>query len=220
MNTVGYLRKTFLSGIIRPMTGCRSIYARVMKRPFDLVSSSLLLFMLSPILIVAALATKFSSPGPVFFLQDRLGRNGRPFRTVKFRTMIDKQRTPTHEIYGNDPEVTRVGFFLRRSKVDELPQLWNVIRGEMSLIGPRPALLSDMHLYDETAVRRLLVRPGMTGLAQVHGNIHLSWPERWIYDARYVDNLSFLLDVRILLRTIVLIFVGEHKLLVHPGGSR
>jgi lipopolysaccharide/colanic/teichoic acid biosynthesis glycosyltransferase len=117
---------------------------------------------------------------------------------------------------GHDPDVTKLGYFLRRYKVDELPQLFNIIRGDMSFIGPRPAMPEQEALYDDFSRRRLLVRPGISGLAQVSGNIHLTWPERWQYDVQYVDGVSLIMDMKIFFRTIMVILVGEKKFLRKP----
>jgi undecaprenyl phosphate N,N'-diacetylbacillosamine 1-phosphate transferase len=196
------------------------IYRRFFKRALDLLLVAVALPILSPLLAVCALLVRVTSRGPVLFMQERLGLHGRPFQAYKFRTMTDVPRD-AREIYSaGEPDVTLVGGVLRRFKLDELPQLLNVLRGDMSVVGPRPALVRDLAMYDDVARQRLDVRPGLTGLAQIHGNIHLTWPERWQYDVRYVRELSFALDVKILLRTIVLLFVGEQKMLVRPGENR
>jgi len=203
-----------------PVPQRQTIYRLFVKRALDLVASGLALVLVSPVMVFTALLVRLTSRGPALFVQERLGWQGTIFRAYKFRTMTDVQRTPDLEITAGNEEVTIIGAFLRRFKIDELPQLLNVLRGEMSLVGPRPALVRDLARYDEVARRRLDVRPGLTGLAQIHGGIHLTWPERWRYDVRYVDELSFALDVRILLRTVVLLFVGEEKLLIRPTDER
>jgi lipopolysaccharide/colanic/teichoic acid biosynthesis glycosyltransferase len=152
----------------------------------------------------------------VFFVQERLGRGGSTFQALKFRTMTDKVRTAPAEVFGKTDEVTAVGYWLRRFKLDELPQLVNIVRGDMSLVGPRPALPAQAVEYTELAWRRLEVRPGLTGLAQVHGNIHLSWTERWQYDAEYVDGVSLMLDAVIVIRTVGVVLLGEERFLVRP----
>ena len=186
------------------------------KRLLDLTVSLPLLAAVAPLFAVIAAAVKLTSRGPVFFVQERLGRGGRTFRTLKFRTMTDHDRTSHQEIIGKTDEVTSVGFWLRRFKLDELPQLWNIVNGDMSLVGPRPALPAQLAEYTSLAKCRLLVRPGLTGLAQVHGNIHLSWPERWVYDAEYVSRISFALDVWIVARTVAVILLGEERFLRQP----
>jgi len=189
------------------------MYPTIGKRLLDLAISLPILILTLPLLAVVAVLVRLDSQGPILFLQERLGRNGSVFRAFKFRTMTDRPRVPDKEIYGRDAEVTRVGYWLRRFKIDELPQLFNVISGEMSIVGPRPALPRQIEEYDEHSRRRLLVRPGLTGLAQVHGNTYLSWPERWAWDVEYVDRLSFSLDVTILLRTIGVVLRGEERFL-------
>lgn len=186
------------------------------KRLLDLSVSVPALLAVAPLFAVIAVAIKLTSRGPVFFVQERLGRDGRTFRTFKFRTMTDRQRTSHQEIFGKSDEVTAVGFWLRRFKLDELPQLWNIVNGDMSLVGPRPALPAQLAEYTDLARQRLLARPGLTGLAQVHGNIHLSWPERWVYDAEYVARVSFALDAWIVARTVAVVVLGEERFLKKP----
>ncbi len=172
-----------------------------------------ILILVAPLLACVAALIRLDSKGPVFFLQDRLGHEGRIFRAFKFRTMTDRPRVPVKEIYGRDDEVTRVGYWLRRFKIDELPQLLNVVTGEMSIVGPRPALPRQINEYDEQSRRRLLVLPGLTGLAQIHGGAYLSWPERWAWDVDYVDRLSLMLDLTILRRTVGVVLLGEERYL-------
>jgi lipopolysaccharide/colanic/teichoic acid biosynthesis glycosyltransferase len=186
------------------------------KRLLDLSLAVPALLLAAPLFAVVALLIKLNSRGPVFFVQERLGRGGRILRTLKFRSMTDRLRTSHQEIFGKTEEVTAVGYWLRRFKIDELPQLWNIVRGDMSLVGPRPALPSQLSEYTELAHRRLLVRPGLTGLAQVHGNIHLSWPERWVYDAQYVDRVTFAQDLWIIARTVGVVLLGEERFLKKP----
>jgi undecaprenyl phosphate N,N'-diacetylbacillosamine 1-phosphate transferase len=196
--------------------GASTLYGRYGKRVFDVAVAAPALILLSPLLALVAILVRLDSPGPVWLCQERLGRRGVIFRAYKFRTMIDRPRVSDHEILAGDAEVTRLGYWLRRFKLDELPQLVNVLTGDMSTVGPRPALPLQMAQYDATARKRLLVRPGLTGRAQVAGNIHLSWPERWHYDALYVENLSFRLDLRIIARTAAVLLLGEHKFLEPP----
>lgn len=186
------------------------------KRLLDLSVSVPALLAVAPLFAVIAASIKLTSRGPVFFVQERLGRDGRTFRTFKFRTMTDRQRTSHQEIFGRTDEVTAVGLWLRRFKLDELPQLWNIVNGDMSLVGPRPALPAQLAEYTELARQRLLARPGLTGLAQVRGNIFLSWPERWVYDAEYVDCISFAFDAWIVARTIAVVVLGEERFLKKP----
>jgi lipopolysaccharide/colanic/teichoic acid biosynthesis glycosyltransferase len=174
--------------------------------------AALLLVLLAPVMAGVALAVKVSSPGPVLFRQPRLGRDGRPFTFLKFRTMVSDADARLAEVADRnqadgllfkifeDPRVTPVGRFLRRTSLDELPQLWNVLRGDMSLVGPRPLPIGLDELAGE-ARRRLRVKPGLTGLWQVNGRSDLSWSEMVRLDLRYVDRWSLGLDLAILVRT-------------------
>jgi lipopolysaccharide/colanic/teichoic acid biosynthesis glycosyltransferase len=195
----------------------RTFYALAGKRLFDLIVVIPSLVICAPFLALVALLIRLTSPGPAFFRQERLGRHATVFQALKFRTMTHKDRVPdTIAFSGNASEVTFVGRFLRRSKLDELPQLINVLRGEMSLIGPRPQLPIQLSEFDDNAKLRLLVRPGLSGMAQTHGNVVLTWPERWFYDADYVRNLSLTLDLRLIARTFGVLLHGEEKYVVHP----
>ena len=191
-----------------------TLWARGGKRLGDVVGAGLLLVILSPILLVAAAFVKLTSPGPLLFSQDRGGRNGRPFRLHKFRTMHGGRTPDPKELVPLDhPEITRVGRFFRRSKIDELPQLVNVLKGDMSLVGPRPTLLDQVEAYDDFRRQRLLVRPGCTGLAQVNTSAAVPWDERILYDIAYVRRCSLWLDVGILLRTMQVLMVGEERMI-------
>ncbi|ASD68095.1 sugar transferase [Pseudoalteromonas piscicida] len=180
-----------------------------MKRIFDFVICGVVLTLLSPLLLLSVIMIKLTSKGPVFFLQERLGKNGQLFQVYKFRTMTDEVRRFDVQVYNSDSEVTLFGKFARRLKIDELPQLLNVLKGDMSIVGPRPCLPSLQKEFNEDGQARLLVRPGLTGLAQVNGNIYLSWEERWKLDRQYVENQSLLLDLKIILRTVAVVFLGE-----------
>ena len=161
---------------------------------------------------MAALLIRVTSPGPVFFRQIRGGRNGVPFLVTKFRTMRAGRTPDPKELVPLDhPEITRVGHLLRRLKIDELPQLFNVLRGEMSVVGPRPTLLDQIAEYDPVRRQRLLVKPGLTGLAQVYSSAAASWDERISYDIAYVRLCSLLLDVAIVLRTFLVVSFGEAR---------
>jgi len=194
-----------------------SLYRAIGKRLLDLAISVPIAMAIAPVLALSALLIKLDSRGPIFFVQERLGRYGSTFRTYKFRTMTDRPRTAHSEVLPGHGEVTRIGHWLRRFKIDELPQLLNVLNGDMSIIGPRPALPDAITTYDDNGLRRLLERPGLTGLAQVNGNIYLSWPERWVYDAQYVDSLSFVSDIAIVLKTIAVVLLGEDRFLNKPA---
>ena len=179
------------------------------KRLFDIAVSAMLLLCLLPFFLVIAIFIRLDSRGPVFFKQIRFGRYGKLFILYKFRTMTDFPRQAVDEVMPGNPEVTSVGVILRRFKIDELPQLWNVLRGDMSIVGPRPGIADQLKDLNDVGKKRLLVRPGLTGLAQVHGNIYLPWSERWRYDAEYVEKQSFILDCWILWRTLFVIIGGE-----------
>lgn len=162
----------------------------------------------SPLLVAIAIAIKLETRGPTFFRQERIGRYGRPFQIMKFRTLVDEPlRNPgDYLISASDARITRVGAFLRRWSLDELPQLWNVLRGDMSIVGPRPTLPYQVEQYDDFQRRRLEVVPGVTGWAQIAGRNALPWPERIRLDVWYVDHRSLLLDLRILVATFPTLF--------------
>lgn len=134
------------------------------------------------------------------------------------RTMTDRNRVSDKEILKGNSEVTIVGNILRRLKIDELPQIINILIGDMSIVGPRPCLTSQINEFNEDGKIRLLIRPGLTGLAQINGNIYLTWPERWKYDRIYVEKISFLMDIKIILKTFLIVFLGEQKFIKKPNG--
>lgn len=177
---------------------------RLLKRSLDIICAAAALLILAPVFGLVAVLIRVDSSGSAFFRQERLGRAGSTFRVLKFRTMIEgAQDHPLGMKTGpSDPRITRIGRWLRRFSIDELPQLINVFRGEMSLVGPRPAPVSHLERYSPSERRRLDVAPGITGLAQVEGRNALTWQERIEYDLCYVDNRSLWLDLRILLRTV------------------
>ncbi len=181
------------------------------KRAFDLGASTLGLFFLAPFFAAVAVAVVLDSSGPVFFRLRVAGRNGQPFDQWKFRTMVKNARGLAHpfETFLGDPRITRVGRFLRRWSIDELPQLWNVLRGDMSLVGPRPTFVEVAAQYSEAESRRLEVQPGITGLAQVEGRNLIPWPRRVEFDAAYIDQCSVWLDLKILFRTIAVLVRGK-----------
>lgn len=197
----------------------RTFWVRRGKRVSDILGGGLLLLLCSPLMLLAAVLIKATSPGPVFFRQVRGGKDGEPFSVTKFRTMRAGRTPDPKEIVPLDhPEITRVGHFLRRLKIDELPQLFNVIRGDMSVVGPRPTLLDQIAEYDAFRRQRLLVKPGLTGLAQVYSSAAASWDERISYDIAYVRLCSPLLDLAILLRTFLVVCLGESRT-ARPFGS-
>jgi Sugar transferases involved in lipopolysaccharide synthesis len=174
------------------------------KRVFDLLISAVGLVATSPFLLAGSVTVLVSSGRPVFFLQERIGLHGRTFRIIKFRTMTRdaEQRTKGQWITAGNPYVTPIGRFLRKTSLDELPELVNVLKGDMSLVGPRPTLPEQVAAYDIFQRRRLEVRPGITGWAQVNGRNSISWTERIKLDVWYIDHWTPWLDVRILLMTI------------------
>ncbi|MGI6317350.1 MAG: sugar transferase [Dethiobacteria bacterium] len=183
----------------------------LIKRAVDIVVSLSGLILLLPFFGVIAVAIKIDDPGPVFFRQERSGKNGRVFRIYKFRSMVvDAERKGAGVfVEENDSRITRVGKVLRHTSLDEFPQLINVLKGEMSLVGPRPTLPYQIERYDERQRKRLEVRPGITGWAQVNGRNALTWPERIELDLWYVDNWSLWLDLIILWRTFLIVAKRE-----------
>ena len=189
-----------------------AIWLKGPKRAFDLLAGAALLLVLSPLLILTALTIKLTSRGPVLFVQTRGGLRGMAFRLYKFRTMrADRKHDPKEIVPLHHSDITPLGYFLRRAKIDELPQLANVIGGSMSLVGPRPTLLDQTDGYDAFRRQRLLVRPGTTGLAQVNCNALAPWDERILYDIAYVRRCSLLFDLKILLRTPLVMLLGESR---------
>jgi exopolysaccharide biosynthesis polyprenyl glycosylphosphotransferase len=192
----------------------------MLKRVMDMALAALAVIMLAPILIVIAIAVKLDSPGPILFVSERLGKKGIVFRCIKFRTMVrdaDKRRSDVLHMnerdgvlfkIANDPRITRVGRLLRKYSLDELPQFFNVLRGEMSIVGPRPPLASEVREYKLSHLRRLDVMPGITGLWQVQARRDPSFDNYISLDTTYVDNWSIWLDLKILARTIAVVVAG------------
>jgi lipopolysaccharide/colanic/teichoic acid biosynthesis glycosyltransferase len=192
----------------------------VLRRAVDIVVSATALAFASPILVVAALAIRLESPGPIVYRQRRSGLHGREFDVLKLRTMVDGAE---HEGAGlaineNDARITRVGALLRRTSLDELPNLVNVLRGEMSLIGPRPTLPVQVAQYTERQRGRLAIKPGITGWAQVNGRASLPWSERIELDLFYIEHRSRALDVEILRRTVSMVLGGSDLYKGAAGG--
>lgn len=197
------------------------------RRWLDLLTAVVLFLLVWPVLLVIALAVKLTSPGPVLFRQTRLGRHGKPFEALKFRTMCrdaeerlahvlatDEQRREEYETYHklkNDPRLTPVGHWLRRHGLDELPQLWNVLRGEMSLVGPRPYLPRELPKLGASAEQILQVRPGMTGVWQVSGRNRIPFEERVKMEVDYAQQHSLWRDLIILMRTILVVIHGRES---------
>jgi lipopolysaccharide/colanic/teichoic acid biosynthesis glycosyltransferase len=180
-------------------------------RPLDAVLAALLLLVASPLLLAAALALKLESRGPLIYRQLRVGRDGEPFELWKLRTMVRGAEQMGAGIYvlEGDARITRVGRLLRRFSLDELPNLVNVLKGEMALVGPRPTIQEQVDRYTERQRRRLEVKPGITGWAQINGRASLPWPERIELDVWYVEHRSLLLDLRILARTARMLATGH-----------
>jgi len=173
----------------------------VIKRLFDIFASGIGLILLSPVLLIVAGLIRYKLGSPVLFRQVRPGRNGKPFEMIKFRTMRNAVDEHGKALPDNE-RMTRFGNLLRSASLDELPELWSVLKGDMSLVGPRPLLMEYLPLYSEEQYRRHDVRPGLTGWAQVNGRNALSWEDKFRLDVWYVDNQSFWLDIRILLMTV------------------
>lgn len=180
----------------------------MVKRQFDFVMASFGLVVLSPVLAVLAWQIRKKLGSPVLFRQTRPGLHGKPFQMVKFRTMRDAIG-PDGQPLPDSERMTPFGSFLRSASLDELPELWNVLKGEMSLVGPRPLLMEYLPLYSPEQARRHEVRPGVTGWAQINGRNALSWEEKFRLDVWYVDNQSFWLDLKILALTVKKVFVRE-----------
>lgn len=178
------------------------------RRCFDVLASLFIFFILSTPLIFIILFACFFLGSPVFFYQFRIGMNGKPFKIVKFRTMSNVCDSSGH-LLPDSERLIPFGIFLRFTSLDEIPQLWNVLKGDMSLVGPRPLLVEYLSLYTDEQVRRHEVRPGITGWAQVNGRNDLSWEEKFNLDVWYVDNQSMLLDIKILLITIKKVFTRD-----------
>ena len=183
------------------------------RRLRDVVGAAAALALASPVLAAAAVAIKLEDRGPVLYRQRRVGQDGREFELLKLRTMVVGAETQGAgwAVNRGDPRITRVGRLLRRLSLDELPQLWNVVRGEMSLIGPRPTLAYQVERYTPRQRRRLEVKPGITGWAQVHGRAALPWDERIELDVWYVEHRSAWVDLKILARTPAALFSGTYK---------
>jgi lipopolysaccharide/colanic/teichoic acid biosynthesis glycosyltransferase len=184
-----------------------------LNRALDVALAGAGLVVSAPFVALSALAVKLEDRGPVLYRQTRVGKDGIDFELLKLRTMIvDAERQGAgFAVDKGDSRITRSGRILRRLSLDELPQLWNVVRGDMSLIGPRPTLRYQVEDYDERQRRRLDVKPGITGWAQIHGRAALSWPERIELDVWYVEHRSTLVDLKILLRTPLALFGGTYK---------
>jgi lipopolysaccharide/colanic/teichoic acid biosynthesis glycosyltransferase len=184
------------------------IYKRFIKRPMDFILSLIAIIVLSPVFLIVALLVKIKLGSPVIFKQQRPGLNEKIFTMYKFRTMTD-ERDENGELLPNSVRLTKFGRLLRSTSLDELPELFNILKGDMSIVGPRPLLVQYLPLYNDHQKRRHEVRPGLTGLAQVNGRNAISWEEKFDLDVRYVDNVSFFGDWKIILLTVKKVFVRE-----------
>ena len=184
-----------------------------LKRILDILFSIFVLIVLFPIWVLVAILIKLTSKGPIFFIQDRPGKNKNIFKVYKFRTMKpgSERMIKGKEVLNDDDRVTKIGKFLRRTKIDEIPQVINILKGDMSLVGPRPERIASLDDYDEEISKRLKVKPGITGLAQVSGNIYLDLNDRYKFDVYYVEHYSFLLDIKIIVRTFLVVILGEDR---------
>ena len=185
------------------------LYKKFFKRGIDITGSGLGLLVLSPLLGVVTIWLYFANKGAgAFFKQERPGKDGKIFKVVKFKTMTD-ERDSEGNLLPDEKRLTKVGKFVRSTSIDELPQLWNVFKGDMSLIGPRPLLVQYLPLYSTEQARRHEVRPGITGWAQCHGRNAISWKKKFELDVWYVDNIFFLTDVKVIVMTIKKVFKRE-----------
>ena len=191
-----------------------NLYKNGLKRILDVLLSGIALIILTPIFIIICVLILKDDFGPIFFKQKRVGKDEKIFEVFKFRTMYinaEKYQKLGVEVTGEDPRITKLGYFLRRFKLDELPQLYNILKGDMSIIGPRPSLPDYLKIYKDWERERFRVKPGLSGLAQVNGNIYLSRIKRSRLDVKYVRELSFSLDLKIVLKTILVIIFGEKR---------
>ena len=190
---------------MRPQKG---IYRRWFKRPMDFILALIAIIVLSPVILVVAILVRLKLGSPVLFKQQRPGLNEKIFMMYKFRTMTD-ERDEKGELLPDSVRLTKFGKFLRSTSLDELPELFNILKGDMSIVGPRPLLVQYLPLYNEHQKRRHEIRPGLTGLAQVNGRNAISWEEKFDLDVKYVDHVSFIEDIKIILLTIKKVFVKE-----------
>jgi len=184
------------------------MYTRFFKRFIDFIGALIILLLASPILLVSILLLFFANSGKIFFVQKRPGLNSEIFKIIKFKTMNDK-RDSNGELLSDEKRLTKIGYWVRKLSIDELPQMINVLKGDMSLVGPRPLLVDYLALYSDEQNRRHDLRPGITGWAQVNGRNTLEWKKKFEYDVWYVDNCSFWLDIKILFLTVAKVFKTE-----------
>lgn len=186
----------------------KRFYQQFIKRPQDFLFSLIALVVLSPVILITAILVRIKLGSPVIFKQERPGLNEKIFIMYKFRTMTD-ERDENGELLPDSVRLTKFGSFLRKTSIDELPELWNIVRGDMSIVGPRPLLVQYLSLYNQEQKRRHEVKPGLTGYAQVNGRNAINWEEKFKLDIEYVDNVSFLRDWKIIFMTIKKVFIRE-----------
>ncbi len=186
----------------------KSIYERYIKRMLDIILSLLAIVILTPVLLIVAILVRVKLGSPVLFKQERPGLDEKIFRLYKFRTMKDA-RDSDGNLLPDEERMTKFGSALRKTSLDELPELVNILKGDMSIIGPRPLLVKYLPLYNDMQKRRHEVRPGFTGLAQVNGRNSITWEEKFEWDVKYVDNITFLGDCSIILKTVKTVFLKE-----------
>jgi len=190
---------------VKPNNG---IYRKILKRPMDFILSLMAIIVLSPVLIIVGVLVRFKLGSPVLFKQKRPGLNGKIFTMYKFRTMTD-EKDENGELLPDSVRLTKFGRMLRSTSLDELPELFNILKGDMSIVGPRPLLIQYLELYNEDQKRRHEVRPGLSGHAQVNGRNAINWEDKFNLDVEYVDNMGFIGDWKIIFLTIKKVFVKE-----------
>lgn len=173
---------------------------RFLKRVFDILFSLAWLIGFSPLLLVVAILVRIKLGSPIFFIQERPGKDGKPFRMVKFRTMTD-EKDSSGNLLSDEIRLTKFGRFLRSTTLDEFPEMWNVLIGDMSVVGPRPLMMRYLPRYNKFQARRMEMKPGVTGWAQINGRNAISWDEKFAFDVWYIDNSSFWLDLKIVVKT-------------------